>query len=144
MNVQYKNMENLTLNKTNKNMVDGLLQVTPLVDIKVIIETLSRMGIANTNLKILYPSCYLHEIEGKHYLCHFKQMFMITRSNSYDTLCDGDIERRNSIAFCLKKWNMIDCDDNEIINHNTFVNTISHQEKQNGWQIMHKFNTKNL
>jgi hypothetical protein len=139
---------NTTLNGNRstliKTILKDLLEVAPLVDIKVIIETLSRMGIANQNLKIIYPSCYLHEIEGKYYLCHFKQMFMLTRNDSYDTLCDGDLERRNSIAFCLKNWNMISVDNEKIANHNTFVHTISHQEKQNGWTVQHKFNTKNI
>jgi len=140
---------NTTLNHTGhktvsvKDIIKNLLEVKPLVDIKVIIETLSRMGIANRNTFVLYPSCYLHEIEGKYYLCHFKQMFMLTRSDSYDTLCDGDLERRNSIAFCLKNWNMIDCDSETISNHDVFVHTISHQDKMK-WNIQHKFNYRNV
>lgn len=104
----------------------------------VIVESLERMGIANKEKKILYPSCYLYEKDGKFYLLHFKQMFSLLRKDSYDNITNGDLERRNSIAFCLKKWGLIDVDEKDIENHNIFVYVISFKDKRD-WQIYHKF-----
>ena len=47
-----------------------LLEVQCLVDKKVIKESLARIGIADKKRKILYPSVYLYEKDGKDYLCH--------------------------------------------------------------------------
>ena len=55
-----------------------------------------------------------------------------------------DIERRNSIAYCLYKWNMIDIPDmKEIEEHSTRIFVLPHAEKHN-WQLIKKFNVKNL
>jgi len=63
-------------------MDNNLLEVKILVDAKVISETCSRIGIANKKTKVLYPSCYLYEKDGKFFLAHFKQMFLLTRESA--------------------------------------------------------------
>lgn len=126
-------------------MIDGrnLLEVKPLVDLKVIKETLNRIGIANKRKKILYPSCYLYETDGQFYLAHFKQMFVLTRDNSYDNICEEDIVRRNAIAFCCKNWGLIEVDSELIEPHDKFVFVLSHRDKDD-WRISHKFNFRVL
>lgn len=124
-------------------MIDNLLEVKLLVDIKVISETLSRIGIANKIKKILFPSCYLHEIDGKFYLVHFKQLFMLTRETAYNAICEDDYLRRNAIAFCLRSWGLIDVEEEKILPHDKFVYVLPHNEKSN-WSINHKFNFRNI
>jgi len=121
-----------------------LIEVKPLVDINIIKESMSRMGIANKKKKILYPSCYLYKNFETYYIIHFKSMFTITRSNGYSNISEKDIERRNSIIFCLENWKLIDIiDKNEIEPHNEYVFVLSHKEKYN-WIIEHKFNLNNV
>jgi hypothetical protein len=119
-------------------MNDELLEIELLVDKKIIIETLSRIGIVIDNKRTLYPSCYLWQMDNKYYLAHFKQLFKFLNEKSYDNLIDDDLIRRNSIAFCLEKWGLIKVINNEMIKeHNKFVFILPYNEKQE-WTIKHK------
>lgn len=120
-----------------------LLEIKVLVDTKVIFETCSRIGIANKKKKILYPSCYLYEQDGKFYLAHFKQMFLLTRDSAYNSVCEDDILRRNAIAFCLRQWGLIDVSEDAITPHNRYVFVLPHNQKHE-WRISHKFNFRGL
>jgi hypothetical protein len=124
-------------------MNDEMLEVKVLVEQKVIKETLNRIGIANKKKKILYPSCYLYEDDGKMYLVHFKQLFLLTREGAYNAICDDDLFRRNAIAFCLRQWGLIDVDEEKINPHDRFVFVLPHNQKDE-WCISHKFNFKTL
>lgn len=124
------------------NNVD-LLEVKLLVDKKIIIESLSRIGIANKKTKVLFPSCYLYEDNGRYYIAHFKQLFLLTRNDSYNNICEEDIIRRNAITFCLKNWKLIDIEDEKIQPYNKMVFVLPFKEKKN-WRISHKFNFKSI
>ncbi len=115
-----------------------LLVIKLLVNRKMIIETLERLGIANKVNKDLFPSCYLYsDDEGIDYLVHFKQVFILTRKDSYNNLSQDDIKRRNTIARLLKQWNMIDVDDASTEPNGIYVYTLPYREKRN-WTIKHK------
>lgn len=118
-----------------------LLEIKCLVDKKVIKESLSRIGIADKKRKILYPSAYLYEKDGKDYLCHFKELFLVNnKTDAYNNISSEDIYRKNSIAFCLKNWKLIDVDDEKIKEHERFVFVLPHSQKLE-WKIIHKFTT---
>ncbi len=121
----------------------NLVKVNLLADEKVINETLCRIGIANKKERILYPSCYLYSKDDEHYIVHFKEMFLLIKENGYNNISEKDIERRNSIIFNLKNWNLIDCDDSEIENHTERVFVLNHKEKDE-WEICHKINLNNI
>ena len=121
-------------------MKNELNRIIPKVDIKVIKETLSRIGIANKKKNILYPTCYLYQNFEEYYIVHFKSMFLLTRPNGYNNISEKDIERKNSIIFCMKNWGLIDIiEDDDIEPHNEFVYVLPYQEKRY-WTISHKFN----
>ena len=107
------------------------------VNEKIVIETLSRIGICNKKEKILYPSCYLIKEDGKYYLGHFKELFLL-RSDGYNNISNQDIERRNSIIYCLWSWGLIDVDEDKILPHETFVFILPYNEKKD-WVISHKY-----
>lgn len=116
-----------------------LLKIDLLVDKKVVQETLNRIGISNKKKKILYPSCYIYEKDNEFYLVHFKQLFTLSRNDAYDNISEQDILRRNSIAFCLKNWGLIEVDDKFIEPHDSYVFVLPHDKKE-GWKITHKIN----
>src|SRR5574343_57383 len=120
-----------------------LIEIKPLADIAVIKETLARCGIANKKKKILYPSCYLYEAFGVYYIAHFKQLFLLTRQDGYNNLCEDDLARRNGIIFCLKNWGLIDVDESIIEPHDKFIFVLPFKEK-NEWIISNKFNINNV
>lgn len=120
-----------------------LLEIIPKVETPIIIETLTRMGIANKKERILYPSCYLYkDIDARYYICHFKELFLMRMSQSgYSNITEDDINRRNSIAMLLCNWNLIEMDDIDV--ETIFVYTLPFYEKSK-WIIKHKFNLETL
>lgn len=129
--------------QTNK-----LLEIKLLVDPNIVKETLSRIGIIDKKEKIIYQSCHLLKQFDTYYLVHFKQLFtMSTGKNGYHGFGNvslEDIERRNSIAFLLIKWNMISIQDlNEIIPHRTRIDFVSHNDALN-YKKIRKFNINNI
>lgn len=121
-----------------------MVQIEPIADIKVIKETLSRIGIGNKKKHILYPTCYLYPNVEDFYIVHFKELFLLTRPDGYNNLCQDDIERKNSIVFCLEQWGLIKVLEPELIEpHNKFVFVLPHSEKKN-WEITHKFNINTI
>lgn len=125
-----------------------LLEVKPLVDISIIRETLTRIGIVDKKQKKIYQSCHLIEQFDTFYLAHFKQLFVMSRSKNgfpgFGNVSMEDIDRRNSIAFLLTKWNMIKIiKPEEIDPHNTRVDVVSHKDAREYVKIR-KFNINNL
>lgn len=120
-----------------------MIEVVLKVKSEIVKETLTRIGIANRKEKIIYPSCYLYENEGKSFIVHFKQLFTLTRNNGYNNLSEEDITRRNAVIFCLKNWGLIEVEDSTIEPHNKFVFVLPFQQKIE-WKISHKFNVSVL
>ena len=72
-------------------------------------ETLTRIGIAARNEHTLYQSCHILHKQGRYYITHFKQMFLLDGKPSDFT--DDDKARLNTISNLLEEWGLI-----EIIN----------------------------
>ena len=125
-----------------------LLEVKLLVDPNIIKETLSRIGIVDKKNKIIYQSCHLLKQFDTYYLVHFKQLFTLSSSKNgyhgFGNVSLEDIERRNSIALWLIKWQMISINDmNEIVPHRTKFDIVSHNEAIN-YKKVRKFNINNI
>jgi len=123
-------------------MID-ILEISLLVDDKIIIESLTRIGVGNLKEKIIYPSCYLWRNNDCYFLVHFKQLFTLTREKSYNNISEEDLMRRNSIAFCLYNWKLIDLDIEDITPYNKRVFVLPYEEKKN-WTICNKFNIQQI
>ena len=120
------------------------VDVKLLAEPKIIKETLSRMGIANKRDKILFPSCYLfRKDDGDYMITHFKEIFLLTRDNAYNQICEEDISRRNAIIFLLKQWELIDVADEDVEPHDIYVFSLPFSEKQS-WRIDNKINTRTI
>ena len=96
----------------------------------------------------LVQSCHLLKHFGSYYLGHFKQLFVLGRGKDgypgFGNVSMEDIDRRNSIAFLLAKWNMIKIiKPEEIDPHNTRVDVVSHKDAGEYAKIR-KFNINNL
>jgi hypothetical protein len=74
-------------------------------------ETLSRIGLASKKENTLYQSCHILHKQGKYYIVHFKELFLLDGKES--SLIDGDIARRNRIIHLLDEWELI-----EIVDYN--------------------------
>lgn len=128
-------------------MMDDLLNTLVEVRIKKdenflkIKETLTRVGVASRKNKTLYQSCHIFHKQGKYYIVHFKEMFLVDGKESNYT--DEDIGRRNKIITLLEDWDLIEVvDPNKIqepLASISQIKIISHKEK-NDWNLESKYN----
>ena len=89
------------------SVIDNLVEITlpneeNFLKVK---ETLTRIGIASRKDRKIYQSCHILHKQGKYYLVHFKELFMLDgKANDFS---DEDKGRRNTIAQLLTEWNLI-------------------------------------
>ena len=104
-------------------------------------ETLSRIGVASKKDKILYQSCHILHKQGKYYIVHFKQLFLLDGKNS--DFSDEDRGRLNTIANLLNEWGLVNLvDDNKSrdpVAPLSLIKIIPHKEKSE-WNLVTKYN----
>lgn len=106
-------------------------------------ETLTRIGVASRKDNKLYQSCHILHKQGRYFIVHFKELFLLDGKPS--NLMDNDIQRRNTIATLLSDWGLLD-----IINMDQSkdkaplrqIKVIPHKEK-NQWDLCPKYNIGN-
>ena len=104
-------------------------------------ETLSRIGVASKKDKTLYQSCHILHKQGKYYIVHFKQLFLLDGKQSDFT--DDDKGRLNTIANLLHEWELVGLVDKSKsanpVAPLSQIKIISHKEK-NEWNLVAKYN----
>lgn len=103
---------------------------------KILIETLSRIGISDKKNKILWPSVYLYKKDDKLYLAHFKTLLGM-QEGGYSNFSEEDKKRLNSIAYNLWNWELIETNLEKIEPYDSKVFVLPYAEKKN-WKISHK------
>ena len=68
-------------------------------------ETLTRIGVASRKDQKLYQSCHILHKQGRYFIVHFKELFLLDGKPS--NLMDNDIQRRNTIATLLSDWGLV-------------------------------------
>ena len=68
-------------------------------------ETLTRIGVASRKDKKLYQSCHILHKQGRYFIVHFKELFLLDGKKS--NLEANDVYRRNTIAMLLSDWGLI-------------------------------------
>lgn len=104
-----------------------------------VVETLSRIGISNRNDKTLFQSCHILHKQGRFYIKHYKEMFVM--DGKKNTIERTDIERRNRIAMLLDEWKLIEVLDKSIKNEMcpmAFVRIVPFKDKHN-WEFHVKY-----
>lgn len=103
-------------------------------------ETLSRIGVASKKDKTLYQSCHILHKQGKYYITHFKQMFLLDGKSS--DFSEEDKGRLNTIANLLHEWELVDLVDTEKsanpVAPLSQIKIISHKEKSE-WNLVTKY-----
>lgn len=103
-------------------------------------ETLSRIGLASKKDNTLYQSCHILHKQGKYYIVHFKELFLLDGKDS--SLSEGDVARRNRIVHLLDEWELI-----EIVDYNKVedpiaplnqIKIIPFKDKDN-WNLVTKY-----
>jgi hypothetical protein len=68
-------------------------------------ETLTRIGVASRKDKKLYQSCHILHKQGRYFIVHFKELFMLDGKKA--NLEENDIMRRNTIATLISDWGLV-------------------------------------
>lgn len=104
-------------------------------------ETLTRIGIASKKTNTLYQSCHILHKQGKYYIMHFKELFLLDGKKNTD-FSENDKARRNTIANLLEEWELIKIVDKkkteEPVVPISHIKIISYKEK-NDWILTAKY-----
>ena len=74
-------------------------------------ETLTRIGVASRKDNKLYQSCHILHKQGRYFIVHFKELFLLDGKKS--NLEENDIARRNTIATLMSDWGLITIDNKD-------------------------------
>jgi hypothetical protein len=103
-------------------------------------ETLTRIGVASKKDKILYQSCHILHKQGKYYIVHFKELFIL--DGKANLLSDEDRARRNTIVNLLEEWGLVKTVKPEVIQDPVAplsqVKVLPHKEKDE-WTLTAKY-----
>ena len=103
-------------------------------------ETLTRIGVASRKDNMLYQSCHILHKQGRYFITHFKELFLLDGKPS--NLMENDIERRNTVATLLSDWGLITIVNNEQAKDKAplrQIKIISYKDKDS-WQLCPKYN----
>ena len=106
-------------------------------------ETLTRIGVASRKDKKLFQSCHILHKQGRYFIVHFKELFLLDGKKS--NLEENDIARRNTIAQLMSDWGLISIEDNakvEPLAPMRQIKIIPFKEKTQ-WELCPKYNIGN-
>jgi hypothetical protein len=111
-------------------------------DFLKIVETLTRMGIVSRTTsgkrKLIQSAHILHK-QGRYYIVHFKEMFLLDGREETE-FTEEDMIRRNTIASRLAEWNLLKIvDENKVDERTVYVKIIPYKEKDE-WELESKYN----
>jgi len=102
-------------------------------------ETLTRIGVASRSENKLYQSCHILHKQGKYYIVHFKELFLLDGKES--NFSENDLQRRNKITKLLSEWGLLTVVDETKLEESTSISQIKiipHREK-NEWELIPKY-----
>lgn len=129
-----------------------MFNITQLVEVRLrnpedflkVKETLSRIGLASKKENTLYQSCHILHKQGKYYIVHFKELFLLDGKQA--DFSESDIGRRNRIVALLDEWELVDLVDHEKIKDPVAplnqIKIIPFKEKTN-WNLVTKYTIGN-
>ena len=102
-------------------------------------ETLTRIGVASRKDKKLYQSCHILHKQGRYFIVHFKELFLLDGKKS--NLEENDLARRNTIAQLMSDWGLITIDGQKVepLAPMRQIKIIPFKEK-NEWELCPKYN----
>ena len=106
-------------------------------------ETLTRIGVASRKDKKLFQSCHILHKQGRYFIVHFKELFMLDGKKA--NLEQSDIERRNTIATLLSDWGLLDWakDNGDLACAPLRLIKIIPFKEKNNWELCPKYNIGN-
>ena len=133
-NKEIKNWQPTDMLECSLNEPDDFLKIR---------ETLTRIGVASRKDQKLYQSCHILHKQGRYFIVHFKELFLLDGKKS--NLEENDLARRNTIAQLMSDWGLISIDSGlkvESLAPMRQIKIIPYKEK-NDWELCPKYNIGN-
>ena len=102
-------------------------------------ETLTRIGVSSKSEKKLYQSCHILHKQGRYFIVHFKELFLLDGKTS--DFSENDLQRRNTITKLLSDWGLVDlCCPEQIENRAPMsqIKILPYKEKKE-WTLVAKY-----
>ena len=108
-------------------------------------ETLTRIGVSSQREEnTLFQSCHILHKQGRYFILHFKELFLLDGKPSNFT--EEDFKRRNTITTLLSDWGLL-----ELVNYTHAsektnlkqIKIVPFKEKKN-WTLNSKYNIGNV
>lgn len=102
-------------------------------------ETLTRIGVASRGENRLYQSCHILHKQGRYFIVHFKELFLL--DGKVSDFSENDLQRRNRITKLLSDWGLVNVVDEERIEELAPINQIKilpYKEKKE-WELIPKY-----
>lgn len=106
-------------------------------------ETLTRIGVASRKDNKLYQSCHILHKQGRYFIVHFKELFLLDGKKS--NLEENDVARRNTIATLMSDWGLLTVENREQLQPIAplrQIKIISFKDKDQ-WELCPKYNIGN-
>ena len=106
-------------------------------------ETLTRIGVASRKDNKLYQSCHILHKQGRYFIVHFKELFLLDGKKS--NLEENDVARRNTIATLMSDWGLLTIDNKDNaqpVAPLRQIKIISFKDKDQ-WELCPKYNIGN-
>lgn len=105
-------------------------------------ETLTRIGVASRKDKKLYQSCHILHKQGRYFIVHFKELFMLDGKKA--NLEENDLLRRNTIATLISDWGLVTIQSKTPLNCAPLrqIKILPYKEKDQ-WELCPKYNIGN-
>ena len=133
--------ENNIVEWTPDNMLEVTLNEPD--DFLKIRETLTRIGVASRKDNKLYQSCHILHKQGRYFIVHFKELFLLDGKKS--NLEENDVARRNTIATLMSDWGLLSIDNKDKLQPIAplrQIKIISFKDKDQ-WELCPKYNIGN-
>ena len=102
-------------------------------------ETLTRIGVASRTENKLYQSCHILHKQGRYFIVHFKELFMLDGREA--NFSPNDEQRRNRITKLLADWGLVEITAPDSLGQLcpiSQVKILPHKEKAD-WQLVAKY-----
>ena len=105
-------------------------------------ETLTRIGVASRKDKKLYQSCHILHKQGRYFIVHFKELFMLDGKKA--NLEVSDLQRRNTIATLMSDWGLVEIGNKSSLDCAPLrlIKILPFKEKDE-WELCPKYNIGN-
>ena len=132
--------ENNVIEWTPQDMLEVVLNEPD--DFLKVRETLTRIGVASRRDKKLFQSCHILHKQGRYFIVHFKELFMLDGKKA--NLESNDVQRRNTITTLLSDWGLVEIQGSNDLECAPLrqIKIIPFKEKSQ-WELCPKYNIGN-